>query len=45
MENESKASIAKHFTSLEDPRIRLKIRRSLINLIVITICAVICGAD
>lgn len=45
MDNESKTSIAKHFSSLEDPRIRLKIRHNLIDVIIITICAIICGAD
>lgn len=45
MENESKTSIAQHFSSLKDPRIRLKIRHNLIDIIIITICAVICGAD
>ena len=38
-------SIQKHFASLEDPRIVLKSSHKLIDVIVIAICAVICGAD
>ena len=39
------ATISEHFSSLRDPRIKLKTRHKLIDIIVITICAVICGAD
>ncbi len=39
------ATISEHFSSLKDPRIQLKTRHKLIDIIVITICAVICGAD
>jgi len=39
------ATIAEHFSSLKDPRIQLKTRHKLIDIIIITICAVICGAD
>jgi predicted transposase YbfD/YdcC len=39
------ATITEHFASLKDPRIQLKIRHKLIDIIIITICAVICGAD
>lgn len=38
------ASIKKHFAELSDPR-RKKITYPLINIVVIAICAVICGAD
>lgn len=38
-------SIIEHFSSLSDPRILLKTRHKLIDIIVITICAVIAGAD
>jgi predicted transposase YbfD/YdcC len=39
------ATIAEHFSSLKDPRIQLKTHHKLIDIIIITICAVICGAD
>ena len=39
------ASIQKNFASLEDPRILLKTAHKLIDIIIIAICAVICGAD
>lgn len=38
-------SILEHFSSLSDPRILLKTRHKLIDILVITICAVIAGAD
>lgn len=38
-------SIKKHFASLEDPRILLKTSHRLIDVIVIAICAAICGAE
>jgi DDE_Tnp_1-associated len=38
-------TIQKHFSPLEDPRILLKTSHKLIDVIVIAICAVICGAD
>jgi len=34
-----------HFSTLKDPRIKKKIKHNLIDIIVITICAAICGAD
>lgn len=37
--------IKKHFSPLKDPRIKLKTSHKLIDIIVIAICAVICGAD
>lgn len=38
-------SIIKNFASLDDPRILLKTSHKLIDILVIAICAVICGAD
>jgi predicted transposase YbfD/YdcC len=38
------ASIAVHFATLEDPRVARSQRHPLINVIVIGLCAVICGA-
>ncbi|MDJ0692700.1 MAG: ISAs1 family transposase, partial [Xenococcaceae cyanobacterium MO_188.B32] len=40
-----KITIADHFSDLEDPRIERSKRHKLIDIITITICAVICGAD
>lgn len=37
--------IKKHFSVLKDPRVKLKTDHKLIDIIVIAICAVICGAD
>ena len=45
MEEQVNATISHHFSSLKDPRIQLKTRHKLIDIIIITICAVICGAD
>ncbi len=38
-------TIINHFSPLPDPRILLKTRHRLIDIVVITICAVICGAE
>jgi hypothetical protein len=38
------ATITTHFSSLEDPR-RVNRRHLLLDIIVIAICAAICGAD
>lgn len=45
MENESNYTITSYFSTIDDPRIQLKTRHKLIDIIVITLCAVICGAD
>ncbi len=45
MKLRSKITIADHFNELEDPRIERSKRHKLIDIITITICAVICGAD
>lgn len=39
------ASLLKHFENLEDPRIEHLTEHRLLDIIGITICAVICGAD
>ncbi len=39
------ASIVEHFGELEDPRIDRQRQHQLLDVIVIAICAVICGAD
>ena len=44
MEEQVNATISQHFSSLKDPRIQLKTRHKLIDIIIIT-CAVICGTD
>lgn len=38
-------SIPKHFSKVTDPRIDRTKRHKLINILIIAICAVICGAD
>lgn len=45
MKEISAETIEQHFSSLTDPRIQYKVRHKLIDIIVITICAVISGAD
>ena len=44
-ENKQSASLLKHFEKLEDPRTEYLIEHRLIDIVGITICAVICGAD
>lgn len=39
------ANIEAHFSSLEDPRIERSKRHQLLDIIVIAVCAAICGAD
>lgn len=38
-------SILEHFSSLSDPRVLLKTKHKLIDIVVMALCAVICGAD
>lgn len=38
-------SLAAHFAALPDPRVRRTRRHALVDILVITVCAVICGAD
>lgn len=45
MEERKSPSIIDHFTELEDPRIDRQKRHSLIDIIVLTVCAVISGAE
>lgn len=39
------ASLETHFLSLRAPRAKHSIEHRLIDIVIITICAVICGAD
>jgi DDE_Tnp_1-associated len=39
------ASIVDHFGEVEDPRIERQKQHQLLDVIVIAICAVLCGAD
>ena len=45
MQEPVRAAITEHFALLKDPGIQLKTVYKLIDIIIITICAVICGAD
>jgi len=45
MQETLSAGIAEHFSGLEDPRIDRTKRHKLLDILVIAICAVICGAD
>jgi predicted transposase YbfD/YdcC len=45
MEETSISKIAEHFGKVRDPRIGNATRHKLLDMIVIAICAVICGAD
>jgi predicted transposase YbfD/YdcC len=38
-------SLLKHFASLEDPRVAYLVEHRLLDIIALTICGVICGAD
>jgi predicted transposase YbfD/YdcC len=39
------AALKQHFETLEDPRAPHRIRHSLVDMVMIAICAIICGAD
>jgi predicted transposase YbfD/YdcC len=45
MQTSEKPGIIDHFASVTDPRILLKTKHKLIDIIVITLCAVLAGAD
>jgi len=45
MNNEPTASIHEHFASLEDPRLERTKLHQLLDILVMAICAIICGAD
>jgi hypothetical protein len=39
------ASLLEHFSSLEDPRIERNQRHALLDIVLLTVCAVVSGAD
>ena len=45
MKLKPKITIADHFSDLEDPRIERTKHHQLIDIITLSLCAVICGAD
>jgi predicted transposase YbfD/YdcC len=45
MGKQPNASIGQHFANLEDPRVERTKRHKLLDILVIAICAVVCGAD
>jgi hypothetical protein len=45
MENNPAGSIDQYFGDLEEPRIERTKRHKLLDILVIAICAIICGAD
>ena len=45
MARESIPTISTHFAELQDPRVLGRVTHPLINILVIAICAVLCGAD
>jgi len=45
MDNQSPKTLVEHFSSITDPRIDRTKRHKLIDILVIAICATICGAE
>lgn len=45
MDNQSPKTLVEHFSNVTDPRIDRTKRHKLIDILVISICATICGAD
>ena len=45
MAQRTTSSIADHFRTLPDPRVRRTRQHALVDILVITLCATICGAD
>jgi len=45
MKNQTPATLVEHFSGITDPRIDRTKRHKLIDILVIAICATICGAD
>jgi predicted transposase YbfD/YdcC len=45
MDNQSPRTLVEHFTSITDPRIDRTKRHKLIDILAISICAIICGAE
>ena len=43
--HEKPPTILEHFSTLTDPRIQLKTSHKIIDIVIITICGTICGAD
>ena len=42
---QARGRVVEHFAGLVDPRVERAKRHELLDLVVITICGVICGAD
>ena len=45
MTNQATATVSEHFSGVEDPRVACLVTHPLINIMTITLCAVIAGAD
>jgi predicted transposase YbfD/YdcC len=45
MEQDTAVNIGEHFSELEDPRVDRSKRHQLLDIVIIAICGVICGAD
>jgi hypothetical protein len=45
VEQDTAISIGEHFSELEDPRVDPTKRHQLLDIVIIAICGVICGAD
>ena len=45
MDNQSPKTLIEHFSNITDPRIDRTKRHKLIDILVIAICATICGAE
>lgn len=45
MENQKSASLIEHFSNITDPRVDRTKRHKLIDILVIAICGIICGAE
>ncbi|NJO41324.1 MAG: transposase family protein [Cyanobacteria bacterium CRU_2_1] len=45
MSESALTSLKTHFSDLSDPRAQHRIEHLLIDIVLITICAVICGAE
>ena len=45
MQSNIGGSIIEHFSSLTDPRIKLKTRHILVEIVAMTLCGIIAGAD
>ncbi|KPK96446.1 MAG: transposase, partial [Omnitrophica WOR_2 bacterium SM23_72] len=45
MTKKKRPAVVEHFSNLTDPRIDRKKRHQLLDIVVIAICGVICGAN